>query len=40
MLGYKITYGEYPHGAHWQIIPPKLPTFSDGWPLIDIQISW
>ena len=40
MLGYKITYGEYPHGAHWQIIPPKLPTFSNGWPLIDIQISW
>ena len=40
MLGYKITYGEYPYGAHWQIIPPKLPTFSDGWPLIDIQISW
>ena len=40
MLGYKITYGEYPYGAHWQIIPPKLPTFSTGWPLLDIQISW
>ena len=40
MLGYKITYGEYPYGAHWQILPPKLPTFSSGWPLIDVQISW
>ena len=40
MFGYKITYGEYPFGSHWQIIPPQLPTFSSGLPLIDIQISW
>ena len=40
MFGYKITYGEYPFGDHWQIVPPKLPTFPAGLPLIDIQISW
>ena len=40
MVGYKITYGEYPFGSHWQILPPKLPTLPGGWPLIDIQITW
>ena len=40
MVGYKLTYGEYPFGSHWQILPPKLPTFPGGWPLIDIQITW
>ena len=40
MVGYKLTYGKYPFGSHWQILPPKLPTFPGGWPLIDIQITW
>jgi hypothetical protein len=40
MVGYKLTYGKYPFGSHWQILPPKLPTFPVGWPLIDIQITW
>ena len=42
MVGYKITYGEYPFGAHWQILPPKIPTLPlpGGWPLLDIQITW
>ncbi len=40
MVGYKLTYGEYPFGSHWQILPPKLPTIPGGWPLIDIQITW
>ena len=40
MVGYKITYGEYPFGSQWQILPPKLPTFPGGWPLVDIQITW
>lgn len=40
IFGYKITYGEYPFGDHWQIVPPKLPTLPAGLPLIDIQISW
>ena len=40
MIGYKLTYGEYPFGSHWQILPPKLPTLPGGWPLIDVQITW
>jgi len=40
MVGYKITYGKYPFGNHWQIVPPQLPTLPKGLPLIDIQISW
>ena len=42
MVGYKITYGEYPFGTHWQILPPKIPTLPlpGGWPLLDIQITW
>ena len=40
MVGYKFTYGEYPFGSHWQVLPPKLPTLPGGWPLIDIQITW
>ena len=42
MVGYKITYGEYPFGNHWQMLPPKIPTLPlpGGWPLLDIQITW
>ena len=40
MAGYKITYGKYPFGSHWQIVPPQLPTLPPGLPMIDIQISW
>ena len=40
IVGYKITYGEYPFGSQWQVLPPKLPTFPGGWPLFDIQITW
>ena len=40
MAGYKITYGKYPFGSHWQIVPPQLPTLPPGLPMIDVQVSW
>jgi len=41
VIGYLLTYGEYPYGRHWQLMPYPL-TFRHGlrmlpFPMIDLQ---